>query len=823
MKLKRLISSIVALALVLSMSAPALAAKWYLEDGDITVAADENAQTVKQGDNDAVEDNDIVITQRDSQTATDSTITISTEGDAEANITIKDINIDSGANSAIDVGESNLNLTVEGENTLTADGDSAALRVSSGDLTIDGDGSLNARHDGREGLEQDSAKIGSNAGEDMTGNIHITGDVTVTTGGTNSVTIKDDPDKDYRQISSGGAGIGAGAAFVGTGENGVYSEGGDMSGTITIDGNAKVDASSGSELGAGIGTGGAFLWKDNYNIIHTGGEMSGTISIGGNADVSASSELDGAGIGTGYEGNMTGDIAIGDSAKVSASSGAYGAGIGTGCYGDMSGDITIDDSAKVSAVSDVSGAGIGTGYNGDMSGDIAIDGNAKVSAISDVRGAGIGTGSDGEFTEDAVVTVGGDAEVLAFSGSYREDDTGRMCGDGAGIGAGDDAGMYGTVNIWGNAKVTAVSGRDGSGIGCGDDGSMGGTVNITDNANVNAVGGRNASGIGAADEASFYGKIIISGNANVVARAGSSNTDDDGNIIDPYPLAAAIGGVDDSFLSSGRIMILGNAKVTTGMIEKNSATRENPMGTLVGSLKGYIGNEHYDSYGLVFISDTASVNGVSGADREGVNAYINGGNGTDLIPAQVEVLPDGTTKLIIEREGYTVSDTLYGGSTELPTAPGTYPITATVTIGEKSFDVVLGTIVIPEPEPEPEPGQETEQEAETGVSAPLYRVTDRDGRDIAHEAERKGGVLTITVDADFAILTGKLSGIDALKQQGIEKIVFVTNKATSTFKTASLLEKGDSEYTYKLTHNGNTVTFAVGEKKTDVSGILIKL
>ena len=34
---------------------------------------------------------------------------------------------------------------------------------------------------------QDSAKIGSNAGEDMSGNIHITGDVTVTSGGNNSV------------------------------------------------------------------------------------------------------------------------------------------------------------------------------------------------------------------------------------------------------------------------------------------------------------------------------------------------------------------------------------------------------------------------------------------------------------------------------------------------------------------------------------------------------------------------------------------------------------------------------------------------------------
>ena len=115
-----------------------------------------------------------------------------------------------------------------------------------------------------------------------------------------------------------------------------------------------------------------------------------------------------------------------------------------------------------------------------------------------------------------------------------------------------------------------------------------------------------------------------------------------------------------------------------------------------------------------------------------------------------------------------------------------------------------------------------EKPTDPGADAPLYRVTDQDGRDIAHKAERKDGVLTVTVDADFAILTGKLSSIDTLKRQGIEKIVFVTNKAASTFQAADLLEKGASSDEYSLTHDGTTVTFVVSEKKTDVSGILIQ-
>ena len=121
-----------------------------------------------------------------------------------------------------------------------------------------------------------------------------------------------------------------------------------------------------------------------------------------------------------------------------------------------------------------------------------------------------------------------------------------------------------------------------------------------------------------------------------------------------------------------------------------------------------------------------------------------------------------------------------------------------------------------------QPEKPTDPGAERGADAPLYRVTDQDGKDIAHKAERKDGVLTVTVDADLAILTGKLSSIDTLKRQGVEKIVFVTKGATSAFMLSDLLEKGESGDTYKLTHDGKAVTFTLGEKMTDVSAILTK-
>ena len=731
MKLKRTIISIVALMLAVCLMPTALAATWYLEDGDITVIANENGQSVKQGSNSAVADSDTVITQRDSEKATDNTITVSTEGDAEANITIKDINIASGADSAIDVGDSNLNLTVEGENKLNADGDSAALRVSSGDLTIDGTGSLTAEHNGREGILQDSAKIGSNAGEDMSGNIHITGDVTVTTGGNNSVYHDSGvPGDESFGTLSGGAGIGAGAITEDENRN---AQGGNMSGTITIDGNATVNASAGNKYGAGIGTGRVRTWRSPWMNLDDGGDMSGTITIGGNAKVTAKSDGTAAGMGTGGEGEMSGTINIGDNAIVNADSTDDGAGIGSGLWGGMSGTINI----------------------------------------------------------------GGNAKVFAFSG-----------GNGAGIGGGDEGNMNGTINIRGSAKVIAASGRRGAGIGAGDEENLNGTVTITDNADVIAASGKNGAGIGSGCEASFKGTIIISGNAKVTARTGVSEYD--GNL---YTFAAALGATDD-YVFNGNIMILGNAKLTTGVVEKNSVTRENPLGKLLENMKGYIGSDcnRVEHYGHVFISDTATINGISGTDKTTLNGYINGGNGTDIIPAQVEVLPNGDINLITERDGITVSDTMFNGSTAFPTEPGEYIITKVVTVNGKDITVPLGTLIIPEPTPQPVPMAYHER-------IQLYRVADKQGRSIAYRAVQKGGVLTITTDEKEAKLIIERGGLFALSRQGITKIVFVTASKKSVISVSAAMEKGSGEFV--LLHGSRKVKLTIAGAAVDADGILM--
>ena len=665
MKMRRLISAIIALLLVMNLSVTAFAAEWYLEDGDITVSAGDSGQTVSQGSSTDVADDAPVIKQRDSAAATGSTITIQTTGDATANVTIQDINI-SSTGDAIDVGSSSANITLEGDNKLFSESGSA-LHVSDGDVTITGSGSLKAEIGDNEDNYNDNAKIGSHEDEDMSGKIHITGSATVTT--------EDDRKDDF------------------------YGD------------------------GAGIGSG--------YN-----GNMSGSITIDENAKVNAFSQEDGAGIGSGEDGNMSGSITISGNAQVTAGSGWDGAGIGAGDDGDMSGSITIDGNAKVTAWSEDGGVGIGSGEDGDVSGTITIGGSAQVTAGSDDDGAGIGAGEDGSITS-----------------------TGRII-------------------LRDSAKVTAIGENEGAGIGTGESRFMDGLIIIQDNAQVTAIAGEDAAAIGSDDK-------------------------------------------DDM---RGTILILGNARITTGRlwdddIHFNYKTKkieytldENAIGRIGDGQNAY----HESSYGHYVIGPDVTINGLNGSDIEKLKDYINmrlSGENYDGDPENLTALDirseNGKFTVTADGEG-TVEKILYDGSETVPAAPGTYPVTCVLRLGDETIEFRIGTLVVPEGKSD---------DADTPQS-PLYRVTDKDGKDIAYTAEQKDGVLTVTVDADFAVLTGKLSGIGTLKAQGVEKIVFVTKDATSAFRLADLLEKGAAGETYKLTHDGKTAAFTAGEQQTDISDIL---
>lgn len=531
--------------------------------------------------------------------------------------------------------------------------------------------------------------------------------------------------------------------------------------TITGDGTLYADNNPGSDH-AKIGS--------NY-----GEDMSGSIHITGNAQVTTGDDRDDVGggdsaaIGSGYYGDMSGDIVIDENANVTVSSSESGAGIGSGEDGEMSGNITITDNAEVVSTSGYDGAGIGSGENRRMSGTITIDGNAKVTAWSEKQGAGIGAGEDGGVS--GTIRIDGNASVKA----------GSAC-DGAGIGGGGDEDGHilkdGKIIICGNAEVIAIGEDEGCGIGGGEDAEMRGMILIRDNANVTAIGG---------------------------------------------DCAAAIG-TDAARDLSGSILILGNASVTTGVeddIYFDYDTKQ-IIYTLDESAVGIIGdgqsNHHYSTDGFYILGPDVSINGLKGSDTESLKQYINlllSGENHDGEPENLTMLAvrqeNGVYSVETSGQG-TLEQVLYNGSSQAPSAPGRYTVKCVLRLSQdKTIDFEFELII---------PDSASGAASEAARTEALFRVTDADGRDIPYTQAREGSTLTIAAEQDFAILTGTLHGIAVLQAQGVEKIVFKTNGASSSFQPEQLLAEGRISDRYTLTHDGSTVSFLLGQQENDLRKLL---
>lgn len=449
----------------------------------------------------------------------------------------------------------------------------------------------------------------------------------------------------------------------------------------------------------------------------------------------------------------------------------------------ITGDATVTTDDNTAQVCDGDGAGIGSGEDGDMSGTIIIDGKAHVEASSNDRGAGIGSGDDGSVS--GKIIIGGSAHVSAIGAENS-----------AGIGTGDDGNFTGSITIDGNANVTAKAGGnhdgdDGSGIGTGDDGAFAGTVTIGGNATVVAAGSDEGCGIGSSDGENMNGTIIIRDNAKVTAYGGDCG--------------AAIGAEDTGDLK-GTIIIVGNAIVNTGVVDDE--------GNILPDRIGYIGDgqnsNHASTNGHYVIGSDVTINGISGSDIEALKQYINmrlSGDGEPENLTKLEIRSENG-KFTVDASGEgKVEKILYDGSETVPTAPGTYPVTCVVRLGDETFEFQIGTLIVPEPP------------AEAAQPAPVYHVTDKDGNQIPYTAAREGGVLTIRVDAAFARLTLTADEAQALTAQGVEKVVFITTGATSAFRPADLTAYA-SEAPFVLTHDGETVTFTAGE--TDLASLLLQ-
>ncbi len=601
-------------------------------------------------------------------------------------------------------------------------------------------------------------------------------------------------------------------------------------------GDITVNAGSGGQT---VTQGGGAAIPDSAPVI-TGTSKENNVTINADSGQTASVTLSGANINVSSAGKAAvsttgeGNVNIELNGSNALKSGHSHAGLEK----NNDGNLTIQDKDKdgsLNAKGGQDGAGIGGGSSGAGS-DITITGG-KVTARGGNYGAGIGGGAYGNGS-DITVTGG---EVTANSGNY-----------GAGIGGGG-WGNGNNISISGG-KVTATGGTFAAGIG----GGMhrdGNDITIS-GGEVSAAGGRCGAGIGGGLDARGSGDVTVSGDAKLKVRGGKTGDDGQGAGIGNGGVRDQNGPVNGTEVEpdicalnpSGKIEYYAPGSVMTGTPSK---TVTNPTGDFVWDsgrvttpatctgkgVRTYtctssshtktedIPALNHSFAGQEYVSDNNATCEQDGTKTAKCVRYGTGGcTETDTVTDTGSKLghlfedyvsnndatceQDGTKTARCVRYGtggcmatdtVTDTDSKLGHLFEdyVSNNDATYAHDGTKTAKCVRYDQCGETHTMPD-------------EGSRLIAPPLYRVTDKDGRDIAYTAEQKGGVLTVTVDEDLAVLTSSLSGMTALRAQGIEKIIFVTNGAKTAVKLSTIISKLTANGVFRLTHDGKAATFTIG-------------
>ena len=440
-------------AMLTTLTAPAFAGTWYIEDGDITISAGESGNNVTQNENTTENDPDTIITNRE-EGASSHTVTIDAKDkDDKVEVTLKDVNIDASSRS-----EAAVSVTGKGDTTIELDGDN---ELKSG-----------AGHAGLEHNKTDTSGELTIQDKDKNGSLEAAGGFKgagIGSAGSNDAQVKITGGNITATSDDWGAGIGSGSYGTGT----VEITGGEINAT-------------GGYLGAGIGggcNGSGNVTISGGGITAAGGEGAAgigggyyngaTVTITGDAVIkNASTTVYGAGIGGGN--GYDGDVTISGNAKIENATGGYGAaGIGGGAFSSPdkigNGNVVIKDNAKIDNVQGGAyGAGIGGGIYG-LS-NVTIEGNTKVNATGGAGGAAIGGGAGAENNSDNngnQITIksneNGSPTINAVGGGTDEGE--EIVIGGAGIGAGCESDADADITLEGKVTITATAGKDNVAIG----------------------------------------------------------------------------------------------------------------------------------------------------------------------------------------------------------------------------------------------------------------------------------------------------------------------------------------------------------------------
>ena len=465
--------------------------------------------------------------------------------------------------------------------------------------------------------------------------------------------------------------------------------------------------------------------------------------------------------------------------SLNAEGGELSAGIGA-CYEQGTKNIIITGST-VTATGGDGGAGIGGGKGGAAE-NIIITGSTVTAtgggSVLDWGGAGIGGGSDGRNS-------GSNGKNITITGSTV---TAKGGNGSAGIGGGV-TGIGEAITITGST-VTATGGIGAAGIGGGCGGYNGNGENITiTGSRVTATGNSGGAGIGGGERCdgeniTITGSTVTAtgdrGGAGIGGGAGESNRGNGNNITITGSTVTAISNGCGQRGNGGGAGIGGGCNRNGSHITINGGTV-----TAEGGDHGAgIGGGAKGSGSNVTVSGAAQVTAIAGkGDRwDGAGATIGSGSGGSTKN------PDGT---FTPGSGQEIQANISGLITGY--------IHHMIHNEDESLEREWWEPERPQPNPE-DPNAPAEESNEVSLGTPGLHVETLEGDLLPFDARQQGGTLRVTTDNLAARLHGTRQALEALQEQGVEQIVFVTTLKTTTLSVAELLAEGGSWFA--LEHDG---------------------
>ena len=430
---------------------------------------------------------------------------------------------------------------------------------------------------------------------------------------------------------------------------------------------------------------------------------------------------------------------------------------------------------------DVSGTGNYTEIPGTIvkgKAALSVQGNGSVEIELDGKNelkSGFGRAGLEKNTSEGTLTLkddNKDGSLKATGGDY-----------GAGIGGGYK-GNGKNITITGGT-VTVTGGFNGAGIGGGEGGS-GQNITIT-GGTVTATGKDGGAGIGGGSEYGNGEDITITG--GTVTASGIAG--------------AGIGGGEG-----------GNGKNIT--INRGTVTAASDYGAGIGG-GAYGGGEDITiTGGTVTASGCAGAGIGGGIDGSGSNVTVSGAAQVTVTASKSNDWKSADTGATIGNGGSVTEDgDLVGGKeiqADISRVTTGYIHHIIYNPALVSEDNPLGIVrewwepERPQPKPEsPQPNPEdpnapAEESNEVDLGTPLLHVETLEGDPLPFDAQQQGGTLRVTSDTLAARLHGTRQALEALQEQGVEQIQFVTTLKTTTLSVEDLLTEGGSWFA--LEHDG---------------------